>query len=381
MKSCYASDFRLGILGGGQLGRMLIQEAIDLDVRTVVMDPAVNAPCAPYAHEFVHANFMHYESVLQLGRNVDVLTIEIEHVNVDALEVLQQEGVRVFPTPQALRIIQDKGLQKLFYLEHQIPTAAFHLTSSAQEVLDLGKKSFVQKMRTGGYDGKGVQVMGPDFDTAKVWDAPSVIEDLVPFEKEISVIVARNANGEVTSFPLVEMEFNPEANLVEFLFSPAQVSDHIVQRATQIAKDVVVKLNHVGLLAVEMFLTKDGELLVNEMAPRPHNSGHHTIEACNTSQYAQHLRAILGLPLGDTELLQPAVMINLLGEKDQSGPVNYLGLEEALATPGVHVHLYGKSETKPFRKMGHVTITNPNLDMAKTIARNLLANIRVIAEK
>lgn len=381
MKSCYASDFRLGILGGGQLGRMLIQEAIDLDVRTIVMDPASNAPCAPYAHEFVNASFNDFDAVVAMGKRVDVLTIEIEHVNVDALELLEREGVRVFPTPHSLRIIQDKGLQKLFYQQHQIPTASFHLTSSAQEVIDLGKKSFVQKMRIGGYDGKGVQVMGLGFNAAKVWDVPSVIEELVPFEKEISVIVARNAAGEITSFPLVEMEFNPEANLVEFLFSPAHVSEQVAERAKQIAEEVVEKLNHVGLLAVEMFLTQSGDLLVNEMAPRPHNSGHHTIEACNTSQYAQHLRAILGLPLGDTQLVQPAVMINLLGEKDHSGPVHYQGLEEALAIPGVHVHLYGKSETKPFRKMGHVTITNANLEVAKSTARSLLSKIRVISQK
>jgi 5-(carboxyamino)imidazole ribonucleotide synthase len=380
MKSCYSSDFRLGILGGGQLGRMLIQEAIDLDVRTIVMDPSSNAPCAPYAHEFVNASFNDYDAVFAMGKRVDVLTIEIEHVNVEALEALEKEGVRVYPTSSALRIIQDKGLQKLFYQEHGIPTASFVLTNSAQDVRALGKGAFVQKMRTGGYDGKGVQVMLEGYAPDKIWDVPSVIEDLVSFEKELSVIVARNASGEVQTFPLVEMEFNPEANLVEFLFSPAQVSSEVEQRAAQIAKQIAEKLQHVGLLAVEMFLTASGEILVNEMAPRPHNSGHHTIEACNTSQYAQHLRAILDLPLGDTRLIQPAVMINLLGEKNQEGPVLYQDLDFALSLPGVHVHLYGKAETKPFRKMGHVTVTNSNLEDAKNTARTLLSRLRVMAQ-
>lgn len=379
MKSCYAADFRLGILGGGQLGRMLIQEAIDLDVRTAVMDPSIEAPCAPYAHEFVQANFNQYDEVISFGRKVDVLTIEIEHVNVQALEDLEKEGVSVFPTSKALRIIQDKGLQKLFYQKHGIPTASFELTNSAQEVIGLGKESFVQKMRTGGYDGKGVQVLRQGYETNKIWDTPSVIEELVPFEKEISVIVARNAQGEVKTFPLVEMEFSAEANLVEFLFSPAQVNEEVEKRAADIAIQVAQKLEHVGLLAVEMFLTATGEILVNEMAPRPHNSGHHTIEACNTSQYAQHLRAILGLPLGDTSLVQPAVMINLLGEKGHAGAVKYEGLEKALATAGVHVHLYGKAETKPFRKMGHITVTNSNVDLAKRTARELLSEVKVVS--
>ncbi|MFM7770616.1 MAG: 5-(carboxyamino)imidazole ribonucleotide synthase, partial [Bacteroidota bacterium] len=354
MEKEFNPSVQLGVLGGGQLGRMLIQEAVNLNLAVHVLDPSSNAPCAEIATRFVQGNFADYETVLQFGKNLDVITIEIEHVNLEALEELERMGKRVYPKPAALRIIKDKGLQKLFYATHNIPTAPFVLIENKDEATQhLKEGPFMQKMRTGGYDGKGVTPFRNEKDLDQAFDAPSVLEKMVDFEKELAVIVARNEEGEISAFPLVEMEFNSEANLVEFIFSPANVSIETASEATEIAKRLVEKLDHVGLLAVELFLTKEGHLLVNEVAPRPHNSGHHTIEACYTSQYGQHLRAILNLPLGDTALRSAGVMINLLGEKGYSGKAVYAGLKDALNTSGVYVHLYGKEETKPFRKMGH----------------------------
>jgi 5-(carboxyamino)imidazole ribonucleotide synthase len=371
---------KLGILGGGQLGRMFIQEAIGLNVCVHVLDPADNAPCAAIANVFVQGDFADYETVLNFGKEVDVITIEIEHVNIEALEELERIGKLVYPRPSALRTIKDKGLQKLFYAAHQIPTAPFVLVENKMEAaLHVSEGPFMQKLRTGGYDGKGVTPFRNEADLEHAFDAPSVLEEMVLFEKELAVIVARNASGELCVFPLVEMEFNSEANLVEFIFSPANVSVEVAHEAAEIAKNIVEQLDHVGLLAVELFLTETGQLLVNEVAPRPHNSGHHTIEACYTSQYAQHMRAILNLPLGDTALRSAGVMINLLGEKGFTGTAKYEGLEEVLSTQGAYVHLYGKEETKPFRKMGHITICLPDLEKAKQLARKFLSSVKVKA--
>jgi 5-(carboxyamino)imidazole ribonucleotide synthase len=381
VKSFYSKDFRLGILGGGQLGRMLIQEAVNLDIRVAVLDPSPDAPCSKIAHEFICGDFMDFQTVIEFGKKVDVLTIEIEHVNVDALDELVSLGKKVYPEPSFLRMVQDKGLQKEFFEKNHIATASFFLVQTREDLLKLNSPTpFIQKLRRGGYDGKGVlAIRSAESLQKESFDAPSVIEEMINFEKEIAVIIARNVSGEVKTFPLVEMEFNAEANLVEFLFSPANVSDVIEKEAIRLAHLIVEKTEFIGLLAVEMFVTKNGEVLVNEMAPRPHNSGHHTIEACPTSQYAQHLRAILNLPLGDTALLLPSVMINLLGEKGFSGPVVYSGLAEALATPGVFIHLYGKSDTRPFRKMGHVTITDINPSLAHSKARQIARLIKVVS--
>ena len=371
---------KLGILGGGQLGRMLIQEAVNFNIHISVLDPSVNAPCADLANNFVVGNFNDYETVLDFGKTVDVLTIEIEHVNIEALEELERLGKKVFPTPQALRTIQDKGLQKQFYKENDIPTAPFHLIENAADALLFKEKGpFMQKLRKGGYDGKGVTPLRTEAEFSAAFDAPSVLEEFVPFVKELAVIVARNERGEIATFPLVEMEFNPEANLVEFIFSPAHVSIDIESNAKKIATDIANKLEHVGLLAIELFLTADGNLLVNEIAPRPHNSGHHTIEACFVSQYGMHLRAILNMPLGSTGLRTPAVMINLLGEKGFEGKARYENIEEVLHTEGAYIHLYGKEDTKPFRKMGHITVCNSNLEDAKATARKFLSDVKVKA--
>lgn len=372
-----SKDFKIGVLGGGQLGRMLIQEAIDLDVHLHMMDPDPEAPCSLIAHSFTCGSITDYDSVVKFGSDKDLITVEIENVNIEALEALEQSGVSIYPQPKALKIIKDKGIQKQFYIENNIPTAPFKLYQNADAVTkDNIEYPIVQKMRTGGYDGKGVQVLK---NASNAFDAPNLCESLIDFEKELSVIVSRNKNGEIRCFPSVECEFNPEANLVEYLFSPANISKETENKSNEIAEAIITKLDMVGLLAVEFFLCNDGSLLVNEIAPRPHNSGHHTIECCNTSQYAQHLRSILNLPPGDTTLLNPGAMINVLGEKGYTGPAVYEGLDKILALPGVHPHIYGKSDTKPFRKMGHVTITGSTLDVVRKIADQVKKTIKVKA--
>lgn len=378
MEPFYHPQFKLGILGGGQLGRMLFQEAVNLDVRMSFLDPDPQAPCHTIGLGFQNGNFNDYQTVVDFGRDKNVLTIEIEHVNTDALEFLEKQGVKVFPQPHLIRMIQDKGLQKEFYRKHNLPTADFELVENSA-ALNAQKLPVVQKLRTGGYDGRGVQVLRSEKDLEKAFDTPSVLEELVDFEQEISIIAARNAAGEVKCFPAVGMDFNPEANLVEFLYAPADLAPDIEKEAQQLAARLIESMEMVGILAVEMFITKDGQLLINEMAPRPHNSGHHTIEANITSQYEQHLRSILGLPLGETDLLKPAVMLNLLGDKGHTGPVEYENLEEALSIPGVHVHLYGKTTTKPFRKMGHVTVVADSVSEAKQTAQKIQQLLRVIS--
>ena len=372
-----SKDFKIGVLGGGQLGRMLIQEAVDLDIRLHMMDADPNAPCADIAHSFTCGAITNFDSVMEFGKDKDLITVEIENVNIEALEALEDMGIKIYPQPRVLRIIKDKGIQKQFYLDNAIPTAPFQLFKDSNAVANENLSyPLIQKMRTGGYDGKGVQVLK---NASESFNAPNLCESLIDFEKELSIIVARNQNGSIECFPSVECEFNPEANLVEYLFSPANISAETAKEAMKIAEDVIKKLDMVGLLAVEFFLTKNGDLLVNEIAPRPHNSGHHTIECCNTSQYAQHLRSILNLPLGDTTLLFPGAMINLLGEKGYTGPVIYDGLDKILELPGVHPHIYGKSETKPFRKMGHVTITGKTLQEVRKTADQVKEKIKVLA--
>jgi 5-(carboxyamino)imidazole ribonucleotide synthase len=379
-KIWYGHSSRLGMVGGGQLGRMFIQEAINFDVHVHVLDPDANAPCKNIAHSFTQGSLNDYDTLYNFGLDKDVLTVEIENVNIEALEALEKLGKKVFPQPRVLRIIKDKGIQKVFYQDHGIPTAPFQLTENLEDVKRLTEQlPFVQKMRTGGYDGKGVQVLSVQADFEKAFETPSVIEEMIPFEKEISIIVARNENGEIAVYPAVECEFSEEANLVEFLFAPASISTEIEKNAIELAKSVIEKLEMVGILAVELFLKKDGSLLVNEIAPRPHNSGHHTIECNVTSQFEQHMRTVLNLPLGSTEILQVGAMINLLGEKGYEGDVYYEGLEKFIGKPGVHPHIYGKVQTKAFRKMGHVTIAGKDLDHVKALAIEVKNGIRVIS--
>jgi 5-(carboxyamino)imidazole ribonucleotide synthase len=371
---------RVGVLGGGQLGRMFIQKAIDFNIDMSVMDPDANAPCSTICAGFQQGDFKLYDDVMRFGAACDVITVEIEHVNVDALEALERLGKKVFPQPRVLRIIQDKGLQKEFYRLNGIPTSEFRLVSNRSDLqkhVDLFP--VMQKLRTSGYDGRGVMPLKSTDDLANAFDEPSMIERKVDIDQEISVIVSRNEKGEVSHFPVVGMEFNSEANLVEYLFSPAEVDATLEKEAIRIARQVIEKLEMVGLLAVEMFISRKGELLVNEIAPRPHNSGHQTIEGNTVSQYEQHLRAILGLPPGDTSIVKPAVMVNLLGAKGHSGPAVYEGLEALMQIPGAYVHLYGKRDTKPFRKMGHVTVTANTIEEAKEMARKIKDLVRVVS--
>ena len=379
-KVWYGKHFKLGVLGGGQLGRMLIQETINYDVQVHCLDPDLDAPCKDVAHSLTVGSLNDFDTVYQFGQNKDVVTVEIENVSIEALEKLEVEGKKVFPQPAVLKIIRDKGLQKQFYADHNIPTPAFYLVNNKEEITNyFSEFPFMQKMRTGGYDGKGVTPLRNEKDLENAFEVPSVLEKFVDFEKELSVIVARNENGDTKVYPTVECEFSPEANLVEFLFSPADVTPAIEKAAEELAISIIDKLGMVGILAVELFLTKDGQLLVNEIAPRPHNSGHHTIECNVTSQFEQHMRSVLNLPLGDTRIIQPGVMINLLGEKGYQGSVIYQGLEKAIAIPGVKPHIYGKSETKSFRKMGHITIVAPTLEEAKTNGRKVKELIKVIS--
>ncbi|MDQ3535965.1 MAG: 5-(carboxyamino)imidazole ribonucleotide synthase [Bacteroidota bacterium] len=359
MSQIFYQNFRLGVLGGGQLGRMLIQSAVDLNIDVAVIDPDPNAPCKNITTSFQTGDIRNFNEVYNFGKNCDVITIEIENVNTEALEQLQKEGKKVFPQPDIIKLIQNKRTQKEFYKANNIPTAEFILVDNKEDLHQhVDFLPFVQKLGTAGYDGRGVMKMRSPADFNKAFEAPSLIEKLIDFEKEISVIVARNERGEIRSFPVVELVFHPEKNLVEYLKSPASISEEACEKAENIAKFVIEKLGMIGLLAVEMFLDKEGNILVNEVAPRTHNSGHHTIEANLTSQFDQHLRAILNLPLGSTEAILPAAMVNLLGEDGYEGLARYEGLDKVLALSGVHVHLYGKKITKPFRKMGHVTITD-----------------------
>lgn len=370
---------KLGVLGGGQLGRMLIQSAIDFNMNVAVLDPDAAAPCS-FLADFTVGKLTDYETVLNFGKRCDIITIEIENVNTQALKELVKMGKQVYPQPEVIELIQDKRVQKKFYEDFRIPTAEFILVDSKEDVLK--QKDFlpaVNKLGKEGYDGRGVQLLRTANDLAKAFDAPGLLEKLIDFEKEIAVIVARNQNGEIVSYPAVEMIFHPEKNLVEYLFAPASLPGNVLQEADRIARKVIKSLNMTGLLAVEMFVTKNGEVLVNEVAPRPHNSGHQTIEANITSQYEQHLRAIYNLPLGACNTVLPSAMVNLLGEEGYEGEALYQGFEEIAKLSGVHVHLYGKRLTKPFRKMGHVTIVDINIERLKETTQRVKQTLKVIA--
>jgi 5-(carboxyamino)imidazole ribonucleotide synthase len=363
------SQLKLGILGGGQLGRMFIQEAISYDATIHILDADINAPACNIAHSHTIGNLNDYNAVYNFGKTVDILTIEIEHVNVQALEQLEREGLKIYPQPAALKIIQDKGKQKLFYKTNKLPTADFYLIDKKAD-LYIYQHLFpmVLKLRKGGYDGKGVMILRTSADITNAFDGQCVLEKLVDFEKETAVIVARNIAGDVATFPMVDMDFNADANLVEFIYSPSQYTA-LEENAKQIAIKIITDLNMVGILAVEYFVTKSGELIINEIAPRPHNSGHHSIEACYTSQYEQHMRAIFNLPLGNTQLIQPAVMVNVLGAPNYTGNTVVEGLHNLLKLDGAYLHLYGKKTCAPMRKMGHITVINNSIEIAKSIAK------------
>lgn len=372
---------KVGILGGGQLGRMLIQAGIDFDLDISILDPDPNAPCKLFANRFEVGKLTDFDTVYEFGQSVDVLTIEIESVNVDALEKLHQEGKKVFPQPQVIRTIQDKRLQKQFYQKHQIPSPEFVLIDdkAALEAHADFLPAF-QKLGKDGYDGRGVQKLESPADFERGFEKPSLLEKLVDIDKEISVIVARNESGDLNTFPVVELVFHPEHNLVDYLLAPAQITPEQVAKAEALAKEVMLKLDMVGLLAIEMFLTKEGDILVNEVAPRPHNSGHHTIKANGTSQYEQLWRAILDLPLGDTSAQSLAAMVNVLGASGHTGNAHYEGVNDTLGVTGAYLHLYGKKLTKPSRKMGHVTILDQTLEGLEEKIELIKRSIKVVTK-
>jgi 5-(carboxyamino)imidazole ribonucleotide synthase len=380
----FSSNFKLGILGGGQLGKMMLFDTRKFDIQTYVLDPSDEAPCKIACNKFFQGNLMDFDTVYNFGKQVDVLTFEIELVNLDALEKLESEGIKVFPSPKTLRLIQNKGVQKDFYSNNTIPTADYKRFENL-EVLRADSQNlklpFVWKCTEFGYDGMGVKIIRTLSDLENLPNVECISEEMIPFKNELSVIVCRNVSGEIKTYPVVEMEFHPEANQVEYVICPARIDDKVAEKAREIALNVSEKFNHVGLLAVEMFQTINDEIIVNEVAPRPHNSGHHTIEASYTSQFENHIRSILDLPLGNTESKVAGIMVNLVGEEGFSGDVVYENIETIMGWNGVTPHIYGKKETRPFRKMGHVTIVNENRDEARKIAENVKNTIRVIAEK
>ncbi len=382
-KNIFSTDFTLGILGGGQLGKMLLYTTRKWDIKTSVLEPAADAPCNIAANEFQVGSLTDFDTVYNFGKKVDVLTIEIEHVNIDALKKLKSEGVQVHPKPEMLEIIQNKGIQKQFYADNGIPTAPFTKYNNLEELKgDINKNKlclpFVWKSTTDGYDGMGVSVIKNAEQLEGLADVECIAEDLIPFQNELAVIVATSPSGDSVSYPVVEMEFHPTANQVEYVICPARISDEVAEKARKIAVDAAKKLGSTGLLAVEMFQTKDDDIIVNEVAPRPHNSGHYSIEGSYTSQYEQHIRAILDLPLGKTDSKVGSVMVNLVGEEGYTGDVVYDGINEIMAMPGVTPHIYGKKQTRPFRKMGHVTIVDNDLDKAREVAEQVKKTIKVV---
>lgn len=381
----FSGEQTIGILGGGQLGKMLLSTTRQWDIQTKVMDPSFEAPARLACNRFVQGDLMDYEAVVAFGKDIDILTIEIENVNADALAHLEKQGVRVYPQAQVLKIIQNKCHQKEFYKKNNIPTASFQLFSSKEELKDAVVRGFVSfpfvwKSESMGYDGYGVKIVRSNHDLEQVNEGGCMAEDLVNIDKELGIIVCRSPKGEIQCYPCVEMEFHPEANQVEYVLSPARISKAIAKKAEEVALSVSRAFQHVGLLAVELFFTKEGEIWVNEVAPRPHNSGHYSIEASYTSQFEQHTRAILNLPLGNTENKLTGVMVNLVGKEGYTGAVHYKNLEHILAIEGVNPHIYGKKETRPFRKMGHITIVNKDLDIARKIAEEVKETIEVISK-
>ena len=381
----FSSDFKLGILGGGQLGKMLLTETRKFDIQTLVLEPSEEAPARYSCNGFYKGSLMDFDTVYQFGKMVDLLTIEIENVNLDALDKLEEEGLPIYPSPKTLRLIQNKGKQKDYYVSNYIPTSPHQRfvdlndlrTALAKDELEF---PFVWKCAQFGYDGNGVKICRSALDLVKLPDVECIAEEMVPFKNELAVIVARSVSGEVKTYPVVEMEFHPEANQVEYVICPARIDEKVAQKATEVALKVSEAFHHVGLFAVEMFQTDDDEILVNEVAPRPHNSGHYSIEASYTSQFENHLRAILNLPLGNTDSKVAGIMVNLVGEEGFSGQVVYENIEKIMAIDGVTPHIYGKRETRPFRKMGHVTIVNENMTEARKIAEEVKNSIRVISQ-
>ena len=385
LKDYFSSDFKLGVLGGGQLGRMLLAETQKFDIYTSILDSSPEAPCAQICNEFHQGNLLDFNTVYNFGKQVDLLTIEIENVNIDALDLLEREGLTIYPTPKSIRIIQSKATQKNFYKDKNIPTAPYFHYAYLEELKHSYQNNiiefpFVWKAARFGYDGTGVKIVRAFEDLENLPKGECIVEKLIPFKNELAVIVARNHNGEVASYPVVEMEFHPEANQVEYVICPARIDQSIAKKAREVALKVADAFDFVGLLAVEMFQTEEDEILVNEVAPRTHNSGHYSIEASYTNQFEQHLRSILNLPLGNTESKVAGIMVNLVGAEGHTGEVVYENIDKILQIDGVTPHIYGKKITKPFRKMGHVTIVDKDIDKARKVAQQVKKIIKVISK-
>lgn len=380
----FSSKFKLGILGGGQLGKMLLYDCKRYDVFTKIMDPNKNAPSSKLADEFIVGDLTNYDDVINFCENVDVVTVEIENVNTEALEHLENNGKKVYPSSATLKTIQNKSIQKDFYTKNNLPTSRYKNYKFIKDVIndfndDKLELPAVWKSAKFGYDGKGVKILKNINDIESLPDAECLIEEKVDIKKEISVIVARNQNKDEVCFPVVEMEFNSDSNLVEYIMCPANISKEIEEKAYDIALNTARKFNSIGLLAVELFLTSKDEILINEVAPRPHNSGHHTIECCFTSQFDQHIRSVLNLPLGNTDIKIPGIMVNLVGENKVEGDVIYKNIEKIFNIPGVSTHLYGKKKSRLNRKMGHITIVNSEIKKAIQIGKEIKGLIKVTA--
>lgn len=377
-------DHKIGILGGGQLGKMLAIEAANWHLPIYILDQDQQFPAVPYATFFQAGDFKNFDDVVQFGKKVDILTIEIEQINIDALFYLENEGVKVYPKPSTVKVIQDKGLQKMFYQERDIPTAGFQLFNDGKEIKEALKSKqitfpFVQKSRKDGYDGKGVVVVSNENEVINLLDCPSIIEERINIKTEISILVARSASGELIHYEPVEQHFNQEANLVSYLICPAELDKGILSKMNEIASLIAIDLDLVGLLAIEFFLDENDDIFVNEVAPRPHNSGHHTQNSCETSQFEQHLRAILDLPLGSTRQHSIGAMVNIVGEPGYAGKTKYVGIEECMKIEGAHLHLYGKTETRPFRKMGHINIADKDRKKVLENIEKIKSTLRVIS--
>jgi 5-(carboxyamino)imidazole ribonucleotide synthase len=372
----FSSKQTLAILGGGQLGKMMLTKCRQWDIFTKALDPSPAAPARLLADDFNVGDLMDYQTVVDFGQNADVVTIEIENVNVEALYTLEKQGKKVYPRPATLEIIQSKAKQKRFYDDQQFPTSP-HKTFAHKPSWEEIKTPCIWKASRFGYDGYGVKKIETQAEWESIPDVPCILEDCVSIKKEIAVIVARNEKGECVSYRPVEMEFYPKANQVEFVFTPSTLNEKQSADAQKLAEQVAHGLDHVGLLAVELFLDEEDTLLINEVAPRPHNSGHLTIEAAMTSQFEQHLRTILGLPFGNCRFFHDAIMVNLVGAKGFQGPVVYEGMDELLDISGLHVHLYGKAETRPMRKMGHITLVGSDIDSLRQEAKRVKQHVQV----
>lgn len=373
---------KIGILGGGQLGYMFLQNALQYPVEIHILDPSANAPCARHAHHFVQGDFADYQTVVDFGKDLDAIGIEIEHVNVEALHYLKSKGKRIVPDPAALEIIQDKSVQKKFYTDHKIPTAPYFDLENWKD-LKAKKPTYplFQKANKGGYDGKGVQFLKSEKTLKQQLKVPSIYETPADLEKEIAIIVVSDGKGNLVNYPVVELVFNEEYNLLDHLLMPSTLEESKAKEASEIAKKVVKNLKSAGVFAVEMFLNKDGSLWVNETACRVHNSGHSTIEAAYSSQFDQMLRILMGLPLGSTKIFSTSAMVNLIGAEGEVGSAQIENQEQLLKIQGVYLHWYAKEETRPGRKMGHITIVNSNLMELKNTISEVNKKIRVIAKK